>query len=206
MMPHSISPNPSTREKIIRKQIICTAQKLFQKNGLHSVTMHDVAEAMGKAKSSLYYYYKSKEEIWDAVMDVEISEILDDIAYSVEKVHTAEQKINAFCGTMLISLRKRRALYNIAYGPDKTVKRDKSTRGIRRRFVQQESVLFNQILNEGIKKGEIRPMNPKEQEILVFVLLSGLKGLEKETVLEEDYNLEPAIHTLSHMIIYGLKA
>lgn len=202
----SIFPASSTKEEIIRRRIIVTAQKLFQKEGLDGVTMEDVAEAVGKAKSSLYYYYKSKEEIWDAVMDVEIGEIVYDIERAVNHADTTEQKIHAFCGTMLISLRKRRALYNIAYGTDKPIKRNSSTRGIRRRFVARESVLFNKILNEGVEKGEIKAMNPEEQNILVFVLLSGLKGLEKEIVLEKDYNLEPAIITLSHMIINGLKA
>jgi hypothetical protein len=71
--------------------------------------------------------------------------------------------------------------------------------------VKQESELFNHILSEGIKKGELRPMKKKEQDILVFVLLSGLKGLEKEMVLEKDYGLEPAVKILSNMIIHGLK-
>ncbi len=201
----SPSEAKASKEEITRTRIIQTAKKLFQRDGLQNVRMEDVAEAAGKAKSSLYYYYKSKEEIWDAVMDIEIGEIVSDIANAVGHAQTVEQKIHAFCGTMLKSLRKKRALYNIAYGTNEVVKRNKSTGGIRRRFVKQESVVFREILAEGIEKGELKPMKSKEQEILVFVLLSGLKGLEKEMVLEKDYNLEPAIKALSHMIIYGLK-
>jgi len=202
----SISGAKASKEEITRIKIIQTAQKLFQSDGLQGVTMEDVAAAAGKAKSSLYYYYKSKEEIWDAVMDIEIGEIVSDIANAVDHALTIEQKIHAFCGTMLKSLRKKRALYNIAYGTNEAVKRNKSTGSIRRRFVKQENVLFKEILAEGIEKGVLKPMKLKEQEILVFVLLSGLKGLEKEIGLEKDYDLEPAIKALSHMIIYGLKA
>ena len=202
----SISGAKASKEEITRIKIVQTAQKLFQRDGLQGVTMEDVAAAVGKAKSSLYYYYKSKEEIWDAVMDIEIGEIVSDIANAVDHALTIEQKIHAFCGTMLKSLRKKRALYNIAYGTNEAVKRNKSTGSIRRRFVKQESILFKEILAEGIEKGVLKPMKLKEQEILVFVLLSGLKGLEKEIGLEKDYDLEPAIKALSHMIIYGLKA
>ena len=204
-MATSTAKEKRSKEDIIREKIISTAKKLFQKYGMQQVTMEDVAEAAGKAKSSLYYYYKSKEEIWDAVMDIEISEIVDDIARAVAQAKSVEQKIHAFCGTMLLSLRKKRALYNIAYGSGEVVKRHVFTRGIRRRFVARESVLFNEILLEGIAKGELKPMKVKEQEILVFVLLSGLKGLEKEMVLEKDYDLQPAIKAFSHIIIHGLK-
>jgi len=193
------------KEEKTRELIIKTAQQLFQRDGLHEVTMEGIAEATGKAKSSLYYYYRSKEEIWDSVMDIEINEIVTDISQAVNKSRTTEEKIRAFCGTMVKSLRKKRTLYNIAYGGNIVVKRNRSTGGIRKRFVQRESVLFNEILLEGIKNGELRPLNAKDQEIMVFVLLSGLKGLEKEMVLEKDYNLDPAINALSHMIINGLK-
>jgi hypothetical protein len=85
------------------------------------------------------------------------------------------------------------------------VKRHKSSSAIRRRFVKQESVMLNEILILGIKRGELRPLNQRDLDLLVFVLVSGLKGLEKEMVIEKDYNLESATYTLSHMIINGLK-
>jgi len=193
------------KEDIIKEQILRTSQKLFQRDGLHEVTMEDVANAVGKAKSSLYYYYKSKEEIWNAVMDIEIAEIHADIAKSVGKETTIEQKIYAFCLTMVKSLRKKRALYHIAYGNNESGRKDKYTYPIRRRFVKVESVLLNEILTVGISNGELRKIEKKDQDVLVFVLLSGLKGLEKEMVIENDQNLEPAIKTLSHIIINGLK-
>jgi len=200
-----MSANSKIKEDKIREQVIRTGQALFQKYGMQAITMEDFAEAIGKAKSSLYYYYKSKEEIWDAVMDIEIGEIVTAVEQAVAKANTIEQKVHAFCGTILKGLRKKRALYSIAHGENKKFKRDRSTSSIRRNFVKQESELFNHILSEGIKKGELRPMKKKEQDILVFVLLSGLKGLEKEMVLEKDYDLEPAVKILSNMIIHGLK-
>lgn len=193
------------KEEIIQQQVVRAAQQLFQKHGLHNVTMEDLAEAVGKAKSSLYYYYKSKEEIWDAVMDIEIGEIIAETAAAVSQARTVEKKIHAYCGNIIKGLRKKRALYHIAYGGNEPVKKRKSTSGIRRRFMKQESLLLREILHEGIEKGELRPLNVKDQEVLVFVLLSGMMGMEKEMVMEKGYDLEPAIHTLSHTILHGLK-
>jgi AcrR family transcriptional regulator len=200
-----MSSGVPVKEEIIQKQVVRAAQQLFQKQGLLNVTMEDLAEAIGKAKSSLYYYYKSKEEIWDAVMDIEIGEIITETAEAVTQARSIEKKIQAYCGNIIKGLRKKRALYHIAYGGNDAAKKRKSVSGIRRRFVKQESLLLNEILNEGIEKGELKSLRPKDQEVLVFVLLSGLMGLEKEMVLEKGFDLDSAINSLSHTILHGLK-
>lgn len=203
-----MSTPPTVKDDVFQEQVIRAAQKLFQQHGLHKVTMDDVAKAVGKGRSSLYYYYKSKEEILDAVMDVEISEILSWIKQAVDKETTVEGKICAFCTAKLRALQKRKALYNtvdMEKDTDEMVYRAKAAHAIRKRYMKQEGALLGQILSFGMNKGVLRQLNQKDQEILIFVLLSGLKGLVKEMIFEKDENLEPAIKTLSHMIVHGLK-
>jgi AcrR family transcriptional regulator len=203
-----MSTNPSEKDDIFQEQVIRAAQKLFQQYGLHKVTMDDVAKAVGKGRSSLYYYYKSKEEILDAVMDVEISEILSWITQAVDQETTVEGKIRAFCMAKLKALRKRKSLYNTVdmdKDTEELVYRTKAAVAIRTRYMKREGALLGQILAYGINKGELRRLNQKEQDILIFVLLNGLRGLVKEMVFEKDDCLEPAINTLSHMIVHGLK-
>ena len=201
-----MSTNPIEKDDIFQEQVIKAAQKLFQQHGLHKVTMDDVAKAVGKGRSSLYYYYKSKEEILDAVMDAEISEILAWITQAVDQETTVEGKIHAFCLAKFKALRKRKTLYNtVDMDPDEMVYRAKTAVGIRTRYMKQEGALLGQILAYGINKGELRRLNQKDQDILIFVLLRGLQGLVKEMVFEKDDNPEPAINALSHMIVHGLK-
>src|ERR1700710_2991133 len=103
----------STKEDLMQQQILAAAKRLFQVHGLYKVTMDDVAKAIGKGRSSLYYYYKSKDEIFDAVMEVEIRELVAAIAAAVNQVQTVEQKIKAFCIAKLNVLRERRGFYNM---------------------------------------------------------------------------------------------
>lgn len=194
-----------TKEELVQRQVIQAAQKLFQEHGIQDVTMEDVAKAVGKAKSSLYYYYQSKDEICDAVMDVEITEMLTEITRAVDHAETIEQKIHAFCITKIRTIRKRRALYHITYDAGSKYTRTKPNYNRRRKYLAREGAVLSQIITDGIEKGELRPLDKKEQDVLVFVLLSGLHGLEKEMVIEKGYNLDPAIDTLSNVIIHGLK-
>lgn len=51
------------KKDITKTEILEAAEKVFQKWGLNKITMEDIAEASGRCKGSLYYYYKDKEEI-----------------------------------------------------------------------------------------------------------------------------------------------
>lgn len=58
-----------------RNAILEAARDLFARYGFKKTTMEDIAMALRKGKSSLYYYFKNKEEIFQAVIGLE-SEIL----------------------------------------------------------------------------------------------------------------------------------
>lgn len=200
--------NP-VKEDIIQDQILQAAKRLFQVHGLHKVTMDDVAKAIGKGRSSLYYYYKSKDEIFDAVMNIEIREMLSAIARAVDQVLTVEQKINAFCVTKLMVLREKRGFYNTldaGMDADAMSHFNKTKIAHHNVIMKQEGALLGQILAGGIEKGELRTINQKDQDMLIFVLLSSLHGLKREMVMENNFEgIEPAVNTLTHMIMHGLK-
>ncbi len=55
----------------IREQIVLTASNIFSKYGFRKATMDEIAQSMGKGKSSIYYYFESKEAIYEAVIERE---------------------------------------------------------------------------------------------------------------------------------------
>lgn len=62
-------PERKEREKEHRREeIIDAAQKIFFQKGLTVATMDEIAEAAELSKGTLYLYYKSKEDLYLAVM------------------------------------------------------------------------------------------------------------------------------------------
>ena len=55
-----------------RKKLVDVARQLFAKNGLENTTMNDIAQASGKGRRTLYTYFKSKEDIYWAVIEEEL--------------------------------------------------------------------------------------------------------------------------------------
>jgi AcrR family transcriptional regulator len=199
--------NNALKEDIIQQQILQAAQQLFQKHGYQKVTMDDVARAIGKGRSSLYYYYKNKDEVFDAVMDAEISDIITEITRAADQATTVEQKLRTFGITKTKISGKRKAFFDAletGMNADEISQYTKKKQVIQKKIRKEEASLLNHILTQGALKGEIKVLDPKEQETIIFVFATSLRGLKREMFL---YNtrMEPAIDMLVRMTMQTIK-
>lgn len=55
-----------------RAKLVDVARQLFAKNGVDDTTMNDIAVASKKGRRTLYTYFKSKEDIYMAVVESEL--------------------------------------------------------------------------------------------------------------------------------------
>jgi AcrR family transcriptional regulator len=199
----------NTKDEEIQKQILQAAKQLFQLHGFRRVTIDDIAKAIGKARSSLYYYYKTKEEILDAVIAAEISELMTAIAAAISQARTSEEKIKAFFLTQLHTILEKRGFFNaLDEGMDAGELSGylKTKLAVYQQIRQQEGTLLRRIITEGTRRGELTKLSHKDQEDLVFVLLSSLHGIKREMVIRNDFsNMESSVHILVRSIIHGLK-
>jgi AcrR family transcriptional regulator len=204
-----MSASISTKEDLMHEQILKAAKHLFQLYGLAKVTMDDVAKAIGKGRSSLYYYYKSKDEIFDAVVMIEIREMLTAMTSAVSQASGVEQKLRAFFLTKLEVLREKRAFFktlDVGMDADALSEFQKTKITLHHLIIRQESTLLEQVLTYGMNKGELRKMPAPELEMLILVLLSSLRGLKRELELEGDYEKAASmVDTFIRMAMNGLK-
>jgi len=198
----------TTKEELIQEEILQAALKLFQKYGLYKVTMDDIAKFVGKSRSSLYYYYKSRDEVFDAVMSAIIREVMKEITNLVDEAKTTEKKIQAFCIAKLKTSAERRALFSAleaGMGAEEITKHTQAMSAIHQRIMDWESEFIKQILSYGEKKGEINPLKKKKQETLIFVLLSSIRGIRREMAHDNDFSKSAeAVGTLTHMFMLAL--
>ena len=194
----------SAKEEIVKDDILREAQKLFQQFGLKKTTMEDIARAMGKGKSTLYYYYCSKEEIFDAVISKEMTEVFNDAKEATEKAATAEDKLRAFTITKVKALQKKSNLYKVVRGEMQENMR--CMKHLHTEYDQQEVKLVTDILSFGIKNGEFNPAIKKELDIMPLIIVSSLRGLEQDLFAGNKYpKLETRIDSVVSIMVKGLK-
>ncbi len=59
-----------------RLEIILTSEKLFRENGYRKTSVDAIIKEMGVAKGTFYYYFKSKEEVLEAIVDHTLDQIM----------------------------------------------------------------------------------------------------------------------------------
>lgn len=73
-----------TQDPTIRiDEILDTAEPLFYAKGYRKTTISDIAKKMGVAQGMLYYYFNSKEEILEALLNRKLSLMLSQIEHQV---------------------------------------------------------------------------------------------------------------------------
>jgi len=91
----------STEEKILR-----AAAKVFTEKGFDATKTRDIAEAADTNIASLHYYFRSKEKLFELIIDqtmVRFSQIMDDILNTERPLH---QKIREFVPAYIDFLRE----------------------------------------------------------------------------------------------------
>ena len=204
-----MSANHTIKEDLIQSQILQAAQQLFQKHGFQKVTMDDVAKAIGKGRSSLYYYYKSKDEIFDAVIDAEIREAVGGIGRAMDKESSIEEKIRAFCLARITVTRKRKAFFEgleAGMNADEMSQYAQKKLLISRRILGEQSMLLRQAIISAVSRGELPPLESQRMEATIFVLMGSLRGLKQEMIFENSFtHMETAVDALTRMTIQELR-
>ncbi len=84
------------KDQNVKNEIILQAQALFQQYGLKKTTMDEIASACGKAKSTLYHHFKSKEEVFESVVEIEMLNLRRHVKDRVEEHKHMIDKINSY--------------------------------------------------------------------------------------------------------------
>src|SRR5436189_5154872 len=97
----------------IREEILNGARELFQRFGFKKTTMEDIARQIGKSKSALYYYYKTKEDIFEAVVLYEVDAQRAQVAEAVKTEESATKKFRLLFTSMLEDVKQKASKFSI---------------------------------------------------------------------------------------------
>lgn len=192
-----------TGKENIREHIIHIARDIFGKFGFKKTTIDDIAHALGKGKSSIYYYFKSKEEIYKEVINKEADALRSEI---YEKVINTEDdpkhKLRNYVLTRMRFLHEL-ARFNEALKND-YLKNFAFLEKIREKYDMEEHGIIQNILQEGMNKKIFRL---KEAEFAAMAFVTAMKGLEVGLFIKKEYsleNLEERLDEMLEIIFYGL--
>jgi AcrR family transcriptional regulator len=185
----------------IRAQIVEVACKIFTRYGFRKTTMDEIASACRKGKSSIYYYFPGKEDIFRAVVEKEARELRSQLERALQASTFPMDKLKTY---ILFRLHNVRTLGNFyAALSEVSLSHLGFILEIRRRFDQDELQVVRGILEEGLSEGTFQINNP---EIGAIAIATMMKGLELPLLLSDDHKNDRGtlLDDLIRVLFYGI--
>jgi AcrR family transcriptional regulator len=146
---------PATHDK--QAEIFAAALRLFQAKGYHGASMQDLADAVGMQKASLYYYFRSKEELLVRVCERGTGAFTQELNEIVASDLSAAEKLRRAIACHLVALCEQLDLFSVFLREQKFLGdgEKKKLRGEGKRHAE----LLATILQQGVSSGEFRDVN-----------------------------------------------
>jgi AcrR family transcriptional regulator len=146
------------RQTEIQEGILRVAARLFAQHGYRAVSIDMVSVEMGYSKSSIYYYFKSKEEILWRVFDSIYTTYLNAAERAQSEESVPGQLMQRLIREHLMTVIEHQDWTTIFFQNEAELSKD------RQRLIRSRKRAYNQIFEtgyaQGVKSGEFRDIPP----------------------------------------------
>lgn len=101
MKKEQISGKKEKLAQFNRDNILDAAEKLFAQKGIVQTTMDDIAKAADYSKSTIYVYFKSKEEIYNHIILLHMCQLEEAVRIHTERQEGFEACYFDFCNQLV---------------------------------------------------------------------------------------------------------
>lgn len=188
------------KKDLVHYKIIDNSRKIFSHFGFKKTTMTEIADALKKGKSSLYYYFKSKEEVFEAVVNFEYRLFVDELEDAVARDLKPQDKIKNFVIARMKGIQNVSNFHNVIFNQD--LGHLRFVKKLQRKYEIKEREILENIFKEG---NELDLFRSADSAMLALSMQMALKGMEmnikEDKVLEK---FEENLDNLLNILFYGL--
>ena len=183
-----------------RKKVIETSGQIFSRYGFRKTTMDEIANALRMGKSSIYYYFDSKEDIFEAVVLHEANVLRNELTTAIKSVDSPIDKMRKYVFVRMKSFEKLSNYYNAIF--DKNLDHFDFIERIREKYDREELAILRLILYHGYRQNVFAISN---SEYTALAVQTSLKGLEVPLFWKKkEVNIENRLNAILKVLFYGI--
>jgi AcrR family transcriptional regulator len=192
-----------TREEK-RRLVLKAASEVLMEYGANKTTLDDIARRAGMAKTSLYYYFKDKNEIIAAIIQSYMEELLEIMTEAASKKEKAEDKMYA-----LIEARYRFIAEKARRASREVIQEFRALEGVfeteKEFYLKAHQEIVRGILEYGIARGEIMPM--ENIDLIPLIIISSMFGCDRTFTFYYDQpdRIMEAMKNMNRIFFIGLR-
>ncbi len=190
--------------KKTRDRFIEVARQLFARKGVENTTMYDIASASDKGRRTIYTYFKSKRDIFNAVIERETDQLLEKLQEIVNRKISPERKIEEYVSCRFETMKEivsRNGSLRAGFFRD-VRKVDRA----RKLISKKEIALLCDILREGKALGTFHIDDCVHTAIIIIHAIHGLDvPYIRDNLIEQGISKQMLKDYLSDLILNGIK-
>ena len=194
-----------TKDELMVREILSAAKNLFSLHGLKKTTMEDIANAMGKGKSTLYYYFPGKTEIFEAVIDEELKNLLRLTRRAINVAPTAKDKLKAYARIRAAAMEKFHNLSAVVH--ENICSHITHILKLKEKHDEIQVNLIKEIIGGGVQSGEFKEIAQSNIQLLSSTMVAAFRGIELFlSASKSDKNHENGPDLLVDIMVDGIKS
>ncbi|MDE6078400.1 MAG: TetR family transcriptional regulator [Muribaculaceae bacterium] len=188
-----------TRDKFIE-----VARQLFARKGVENTTMNDIASASDKGRRTIYTYFRSKRDIFNAVIESETDQLLTRLRLIVARDTSPEEKLLEYVDCRFETMKEivsRNGSLRAGFFRD--VRKVDRARKI---ITRKETAMLREILQQGVEQGVFAIDNLNHYAVIITQAIHGLDvPYIRDTLSDEGIDKEMLKKYISGLFLNGIK-
>jgi len=156
IMPKGIPLTKEEQEKR-RHEIFHQVVQIVSKKGFHETSMREIADAAGLGKSTLYDYFRTKDEILIYFFEDQLRDMTQEAQRIALQNLSADERLRQITEKYLESLQANKSLFLKLMQESQRLKLDSQRQVQAKRYAYQD--LIRALIDEGIREGVFRKVN-----------------------------------------------
>ena len=184
-----------------KHEILQKSLDVFVEQGYEDATFQKIADHCGITRTTLYIYFKNKHEIFLGSIKELLSELETNLRDIIKKDMDSIESLKQILFTIVDACENNKKLFSVLLNYLLQLKKaavDTNER-VRRRVIKMRHLLST-VLIKGIQKGEIKSVNVKDINELLYGMIEAsifrIAVLNQESVMEVKLALGNAIDLL----------
>lgn len=185
----------------VREQVVQSARQVFARYGYKKTALDDIAREARKGKSTIYYYFKSKDEIFKAVIDAEAEIRKQAIERKISQITDSRLKLKTYIYVRMLTLKmvvnyyeaiKNDLLDNLYF-----------VNSLRDDHFEEEILQVKTMLLEGVEIGDFTIENP---DLTAKTIVTLLHGFEVPLIVKNlsDEELQKSVDEMLNILFFGI--
>jgi AcrR family transcriptional regulator len=157
-----------------KAQIYEAALNCFHRKGYYRTTMDDIATESDLSKGTLYWYFKSKKDLFVSMLRQVMEPLGQQMASIAGQESSAAEKLRASLALLRAESAEMRTFFGIMMEAWALTRHDEQVENLIREIYAPYAALMTGVVQEGVSGGEFTVDHPEAMSLVLLALFDGI--------------------------------